>query len=160
MEYASKHDLNMVADNRPHQARAGGAGRGVRPGRGPRPPARSVHLRGSSPLRPLPERAAAHLLTCLACRSRGRVLRGSRLPCAAAKTPHSVPPSTRRQGLVLDCSPLEFEPMPELPAPAAAAAAGEGGGGGAAARLPVWLCLDEVMDPVRARGWAGARGRA
>jgi hypothetical protein len=42
---------------------------------------------------------------------------------------------------VLDCSALEFEPMAALPdAPTAAAAAG--------GRLPVWLCLDEVMDPV------------
>lgn len=47
-----------------------------------------------------------------------------------------VPP----QGLVLDCSALEFEAMPELPAPAPVDAA--------TGRLPVWLCLDEVMDPV------------
>ncbi|PRW32608.1 rRNA methyltransferase mitochondrial [Chlorella sorokiniana] len=61
VEYASKHDLNMVADNRPHQ------------------------------------------------------------------------------GVVLDCSPLEFEPLPSLPdAPEGPAPSG---------RLPVWLCLDEVMDP-------------
>jgi hypothetical protein len=46
---------------------------------------------------------------------------------------------------VLDCSALEFEPMAALPdAPTAAAAAG--------GRLPVWLCLDEVMDPVSQGG--------
>ena len=46
---------------------------------------------------------------------------------------------------MLDCSALEFEPMAALPdAPTAAAAAG--------GRLPVWLCLDEVMDPVSQQG--------
>jgi hypothetical protein len=41
---------------------------------------------------------------------------------------------------VLDCSPLDFEALEVLPAPELA----PGGGG----RLPVWLALDEVMDPV------------
>ena len=54
--------------------------------------------------------------------------------------PSHAPLSHHEQGVVLDCSPLEFEPLPSVPdAPEAPAAAG---------RLPVWLCLDEVMDPV------------
>ena len=45
---------------------------------------------------------------------------------------------------MLDCSALEFEALNALPDPPAP-------GAGDGARLPVWLCLDEVMDPVR--GW-------
>jgi tRNA G18 (ribose-2'-O)-methylase SpoU len=101
------------------------------------------------------------------------------------------------QGLLLDCSALEWEPLDRLPdAPArggggggggaAEAAADEGGGGGGAeaaadeggeaaevgpsagsdgrgggggARHPVWLALDEVVDPVRGRP-GGLRARA
>ncbi|KAI3423936.1 hypothetical protein D9Q98_009770 [Chlorella vulgaris] len=67
VRYASKHDLNMVADNRPHQ------------------------------------------------------------------------------GVVLDCSALEFESMNTMPeVPAGSGGTEQDGSGG---RHPVWLCLDEVMDP-------------
>jgi hypothetical protein len=77
------------------------------------------------------------------------------------------------QGLLLDCSPLDWIPLDRLPdapgaAPAAAGAGeaeegeeagradaegGAAGGGEAAAaggrgRHPVWLALDEVVDPV------------
>ena len=44
------------------------------------------------------------------------------------------------QGLVLDCSALTWEPMDVLP-PAETAAA-------SSARLPIWLALDEIEDPV------------
>jgi hypothetical protein len=44
------------------------------------------------------------------------------------------------QGLVLDCSALAWEPLDEFP-PADEAAA-------ASVRLPVWLALDEIEDPV------------
>ena len=44
------------------------------------------------------------------------------------------------QGLVLDATPLEFEPLTLLPEPA-----DEGADAGAAP--PVWLALDEVTDP-------------
>ncbi|KFM28511.1 rRNA methyltransferase 1, mitochondrial [Auxenochlorella protothecoides] len=40
------------------------------------------------------------------------------------------------QGLMLDCSPLEFIDIADLPPPPSAQDAG-----------PVWLCLDEVTDP-------------
>jgi 21S rRNA (GM2251-2'-O)-methyltransferase len=43
------------------------------------------------------------------------------------------------QGLVLDCSALEWEAMDRLPD----AQPPDGGG-----RRPVWLALDEVTDPV------------
>jgi len=53
----------------------------------------------------------------------------------------------RAQGLVLDCSPVSFTPMDKLPpAPEvmqAAAAAGSA--------PPVWVALDEVLDPVSVR---------
>lgn len=55
------------------------------------------------------------------------------------------------QGVVLDCSALEFETMAVLPDAPTAADAAAGG------RLPVWLCLDEVMDPV-SDGLAGRCG--
>lgn len=45
------------------------------------------------------------------------------------------------QGLVLDCSPLEWEPLDEFPA--ADSVAGTDG-----SRPPVWLALDEIGDPV------------
>ena len=44
------------------------------------------------------------------------------------------------QGLVLDCSALEWQLMDQLP-PAEEAAADS-------KRLPIWLALDEVEDPV------------
>jgi 21S rRNA (GM2251-2'-O)-methyltransferase len=44
------------------------------------------------------------------------------------------------QGLVLDVSPLTWKPMDVFPTAAAAAAATAG-------RQPVWLALDEVVDP-------------
>ena len=43
------------------------------------------------------------------------------------------------QGLVLDCSGLEVEPMDELPDPATVAKDGQ---------AVVWLVLDEIEDPV------------
>ena len=49
-----------------------------------------------------------------------------------------------RQGLILDCAPLEFETMNAFP-PASEAAAAHG------SSTPVWLALDEVTDPVG--GW-------
>lgn len=56
------------------------------------------------------------------------------------------------QGLVLDCSPLEWTPMNAFPnAPGAGA-------------LPVWLALDEISDPqnlgaaLRAAYFLGATG--
>lgn len=73
------------------------------------------------------------------------------------------------QGLLLDCSPLEWLPMDRLPDASDASAAqaeggaeaegGEGGsaGGGAAARFPIWLALDEVVDPVRRQSVDGGR---
>lgn len=42
------------------------------------------------------------------------------------------------QGLVLDCTPLEWEPLERLP-PADTFPTGP---------PPVWLALDEVQDPV------------
>jgi hypothetical protein len=45
------------------------------------------------------------------------------------------------QGLVLDCSAMEFEPLDDFPEPLS-------GGLGAGGVPPLWLCLDEVMDPV------------
>lgn len=47
------------------------------------------------------------------------------------------------QGLVLDCSALEWQLMDQfLPAEEAAASS---------KRLPIWLALDEVEDPVSLR---------
>ena len=42
------------------------------------------------------------------------------------------------QGLVLDCKPLQMEPLDVLPLPT----------GHLAPPWPVWLVLDEVSDPV------------
>ena len=47
------------------------------------------------------------------------------------------------QGLVLDCSPLGWEPLDEFPA-ANTVAPNDGG------RPPLWLALDEIGDPVGA----------
>ena len=44
------------------------------------------------------------------------------------------------QGLVLDCSTLEWQLMDQLPPAKEAAASSK--------RLPIWLALDEVEDPV------------
>lgn len=74
------------------------------------------------------------------------------IPAARLRPPRPALPPAAAQGVVLDCSALEFEALGELPAPPAA------GDAGAAGRQPVWLCLDEVMDPVRGRGaegWVG-----
>ena len=46
------------------------------------------------------------------------------------------------QGLVLDCSSLAWEPMDAFP-PAQEAAA-------SSTKLPIWLALDEIEDPVTA----------
>ncbi len=47
------------------------------------------------------------------------------------------------QGLVLDCSPLQWATMSRFPdAPAALRSMPAGA-------LPVWLALDEISDPVR-----------
>jgi 21S rRNA (GM2251-2'-O)-methyltransferase len=46
------------------------------------------------------------------------------------------------QGLVLDASPLDFEALEAFPE------AGAVWGPGSEGPPPVWLCLDEVMDPV------------
>ncbi len=58
-----------------------------------------------------------------------------------------------RQGLVLDVSPLEWSPLDEFPAAeqVMAAAAAAGLAQGRRAPPPVWLALDEVVDPVS--GW-------
>lgn len=48
------------------------------------------------------------------------------------------------QGLVLDCSSLAWEPMDHLPSAQEAAAS--------STRLPVWLALDEIEDPVSSSG--------
>jgi hypothetical protein len=48
------------------------------------------------------------------------------------------------QGLVLDCSPLDWEPLEEFSEAASLAAAVNG-----SRRQPVWLALDEIGDPVR-----------
>ncbi|KAI7838907.1 hypothetical protein COHA_007313, partial [Chlorella ohadii] len=64
---------------------------------------------------------------------------GARVEYASKHDLNMVADNRPHQGVVLDCSPLEFEPLPSLPdAPEGPAAGG---------RLPVWLCLDEVMDP-------------
>jgi len=47
------------------------------------------------------------------------------------------------QGLVLDCSPLEWAPLERLPPAEEAAAEAAAAGAGP----PVWLVLDEVTDP-------------
>ena len=47
------------------------------------------------------------------------------------------------QGLVLDCGPLPWVPLDSFPAPEARSST---------LRLPVWLALDEVTDPVWAPG--------
>jgi hypothetical protein len=47
------------------------------------------------------------------------------------------------QGLVLDCTPLEWEPLEEFP-DAQHVTPVHGG------RPPVWLALDEIEDPVSA----------
>ena len=44
------------------------------------------------------------------------------------------------QGLVLDCSALEWQLMDQFPPAEEAAASSK--------RLPIWLALDEVEDPV------------
>lgn len=46
------------------------------------------------------------------------------------------------QGLMLDCSQLDWEPLEDFP-PAENSALTDGG------RPPVWLALDEIGDPVR-----------
>lgn len=46
------------------------------------------------------------------------------------------------QGLVLDCSPLDWERLEEFEEAAKASHASP-------AQLPVWLALDEIGDPVR-----------
>ena len=43
------------------------------------------------------------------------------------------------QGLVLDCSPLPWVSLEDFEPPQAASSSN---------RLPVWLALDEVTDPV------------
>lgn len=56
---------------------------------------------------------------------------------------------------MLDCSALEFESMNTMPeVPAGSGGTEQDGSGG---RHPVWLCLDEVMDPVRMLG--GSQGQ-
>jgi 21S rRNA (GM2251-2'-O)-methyltransferase len=73
------------------------------------------------------------------------------------------------QGLILDCSPLDWvalDRMPDHGSPGEGGdpadgdegspdGEGEGagaGGGVAGGRYPVWLALDEVMDPVSGGG--------
>ncbi|KAL4421318.1 hypothetical protein ABPG75_010609 [Micractinium tetrahymenae] len=65
---------------------------------------------------------------------------GARVEYASKHDLNMLADNRPHQGVMLDCSPLDFEPMPVLP-PA------EPVHGPAGARLPVWLCLDEVMDP-------------
>ena len=132
----SKHDLNMVTDNRPHQASWGQA----------------CLFRLCC--------ASEWLLARSQYRQRGDLapLRGSmaatmdqrRAPeggCESALTarPLLVPPpenfSEHAQGLVLDCEPLEFEMLSSFPDPPE-------GGRGPGGKVPLWLVLDEVMDPV------------
>ena len=51
------------------------------------------------------------------------------------------------QGLVLDCSPLQWAAMSRFPdAPTTLQSMPAGA-------LPVWLALDEISDPVRRRVW-------
>lgn len=52
------------------------------------------------------------------------------------------------QGLVLDVSPLEWHTLEVLPPPEELQQQLEGGAAGST-RHPVWLALDEVVDPVR-----------
>ncbi len=79
--------------------------------------------------------------------------------------------AARAQGLVLDCSELEWEPLERLPAAAfgpdgapdsSSSPGGSSSPGQAGASVnagapvlppapPVWLALDEVMDPVSFR---------
>ncbi len=54
--------------------------------------------------------------------------------------------SRPHQGLVLDCSPLQWGQLDAFPTAANIAAAAPG------APAPVWLALDEVMDPVGGPG--------
>ncbi|KAL4424564.1 hypothetical protein ABPG77_009148 [Micractinium sp. CCAP 211/92] len=65
---------------------------------------------------------------------------GARIEYASKHDLNMLSDNRPHQGIMLDCSTLEFEPMPALP-PAEAVQ------GPAGPRLPVWLCLDEVMDP-------------
>ena len=48
------------------------------------------------------------------------------------------------QGLVLDCSPLQFTPLDKLPPAAGVVQAAVEAG----VPCPVWVALDEVLDPV------------
>jgi tRNA G18 (ribose-2'-O)-methylase SpoU len=122
----SKHDLNLLADNRcACRVGLGGCAWGLS----------SVDSCWRRPI------------------ARGRRPRTRRPHPASSATP--PPPSPRpHQGLVLDCSPLEWTPLERLPDTPPDGPPGSGGGGGGG-RCPVWLALDEVMDPVR--GW-GAEG--
>ncbi len=142
VEYASKHDLNMVADNRPHQVSSFVAsGRSC-----------GVCLQAQSDSMVADNRLHQVFLCCSCCCTAADLTRMSgalRLDCKPLallldgrwQPPQPATTATYHlQGVVLDCSPLEFEPLPSLPdAPEGPAAGG---------RLPVWLCLDEVMDPV------------
>lgn len=64
------------------------------------------------------------------------------LRCSAQSTNNTIcTPLPPPQGLVLDCAPLEFELLSSFPDPPA-------GGRGSSGEVPIWLVLDEVMDPV------------
>ena len=130
IEYISKHELNLVANNRPHQvtctcsfSRHAAA-------------ATFSKRRGTMPAK-MPGTTESHTSSAYK----------HRLNLFHRKWGLSASASSRVemkiwvvQGLVLDCSALAWEPLDQFP-PADEAAA-------ASVRLPVWLALDEIEDPV------------
>lgn len=93
-------------------------------------------------LSPQGSRPAAAEAERLARALGARVVRASKhdLNMATGSRPHG--------GLVLDVGPLEYERLGSWPP--AGGAGDEGWSAGTGAPPPLWLCLDEVTDPVRA----------
>ncbi|GAB4813062.1 hypothetical protein N2152v2_000108 [Parachlorella kessleri] len=65
---------------------------------------------------------------------------GARVVEASKHDLNLVTDSRPHQGLVLDCGPLDFEALNSFPDPPLT-------GRDASGAVPLWLCLDEVMDP-------------
>ena len=130
VQFVGKHELNLVTENRPHQART------------------VLHALPGPLTHPLPElqtqpqekspggHSRKHGKGCV---SQERVFAAASCGCRVQGLGFCV-----TQGLVLDCSALDWEPLEEFPEAASLAAAANGSG-----RQPVWLALDEIGDPVR-----------
>ena len=122
IEYISKHELNLVVDNRPHQ---------VSPC--------TLHSVSGPPVQGtrscLPGIDNCYFMQICVLDSNGIQAMSPSTAGQACMQGQDV-----MQGLVLDCSALEWQLMDQFPPAEEAAATSK--------RLPIWLALDEVEDPV------------